>query len=502
MCSAESRRVLAIGIDAAEPTLVRALIDEGDLPCLRALLNGGTWGRVLSPAHIGSGAVWPTFWTGVPPPEHGVYGSWSWRPEAMCVSRVATDHLTPFWKDLALRGYSVTVLDVPFASVTGLPKGVEITEWGAHDWVRGRLEVSPPDAMEVVTRSGGIHPFAAGAVDATGPRDHAGLSRLISRCLTGVRQRGTLALALLSRGAPDLCVVVFPEVHRASHFLWHTVDPTHAEHDRQAVGLPPSVTSGLRDVYREVDRQVGRLVEAVGAERTVLVFSLHGMRGTRGVPTILDPLLRSMGLAAVTTWGRQSWPDRIRSVLGVVKRRVPAPVRRLLSRPASRAVMLRLVQLGIMPAYDWSRTVAFPLPTDQHGWLRLNLVGREAHGIVNPGQYGEICSRLDRLLRGLATKDGCPLVRDVIAVARYNDGLPPMHLPDLIVHWHDAASAAPLRLTTPAVSAYPMAAGLTGQHAPVGFFIVRWAGNPRCEVGPAVAAEELHRLIAAGLGAA
>ena len=53
--------VLAIGIDAAEPTLVSRLIEQNEMPVLKALLDGGQWLRVQSPAPIGSGAVWPTF---------------------------------------------------------------------------------------------------------------------------------------------------------------------------------------------------------------------------------------------------------------------------------------------------------------------------------------------------------------------------------------------------------------------------------------------------------
>jgi predicted AlkP superfamily phosphohydrolase/phosphomutase len=59
--------VLAVGIDSAEPRLVRDLIDRGELPALGRLREEGGWRSVRSPAHIGSGAVWPTFLTGLEP---------------------------------------------------------------------------------------------------------------------------------------------------------------------------------------------------------------------------------------------------------------------------------------------------------------------------------------------------------------------------------------------------------------------------------------------------
>ena len=94
-------KVLAIGIDAAESTLVRQLIEQNEMPALKSLLADGQWFRVQSPAHIGSGAVWPTFMTGTEATTHGVYSEWSWRPETMSLSRYNGRHLTPFWKVLA-----------------------------------------------------------------------------------------------------------------------------------------------------------------------------------------------------------------------------------------------------------------------------------------------------------------------------------------------------------------------------------------------------------------
>jgi predicted AlkP superfamily phosphohydrolase/phosphomutase len=299
----------------------------------------------------------------------------------------------------------------------------------------------------------------------------------------------------------DLLLVVFTEVHRASHLLWHTIDPTHPAHLREGAGASSAVTGGLLDIYREVDQQVGRLLEAVGSDTTVLVFSLHGMRAHEGIPTILDPLLRSLGLASVKGWEALSWPERARQVFRAVKQRIPPSLKRLYYRLVSRSVMVRIAQSTLMPAYDWSRTIAFPLPTDQHGWIRLNLIGREAQGILDPGEYQAVCSNLEGVLRGLRATDGSRVVRDVLRIARETGGAPPQHLPDLIIHWDDAASASPLRLRTPTISARPIGRKFTGQHAPEGYFILRpgpGAGgvmNP----GGSIAAEDLHQLLLGAL---
>jgi len=475
-------RVLAIGIDAAEPTLVRTLIGNGALPSLGRLLQGGAWGDVRSPAAIGSGAVWPTFITGRDALDHGIYSILPWDRRAMCLVRLTTNHLTPFWEALRQQGYSVGILDVPFAPVIGIERGIEISEWGAHDRMRGHLVVSPTSRHDWLTRTIGEHPLGRGRVDVAGREDWKALQKLATECQSGAQLRGALATRLLTEFSLDVLVAVFTEVHHASHSLWHTLE----------TGSP-----SLIDVYREVDRQIGQLIDLAGAEAMVLVFSLHGMRATRGIPTILDPLMRALALSSAENWRTQTWPQRGQRVVSTIKHAAPNSVRRLYRKATSGTP--RPPQPRVRLPYDWSRTVAFAVPTDQHGWIRLNVKGRETRGLVDRVQYDEVCTRLDLVLRGLVTEKGSKIVEDVIRVGS-ETGSPPVELPDLIVHWGDEALADPLRIATPKISARPTGTRFTGQHAPRGFFIHRPAAGQSLRANASVAAGELHELLRAGLG--
>ena len=489
MSQSNALRVLAIGIDAAEPTLIRKLIDEGELPSLRGLLTRGVWGEVRSPADIGSGAVWPTFMTGTGPLDHGIYSVLPWDSHAMSLVRLSTDHLTPFWAALSQEGHAVGILDVPFAPVIGFEHGIEISEWGAHDRVRGQMRVSPQSSHDWLARTAGEHPLGKSRVEVSGPGDWYALRTLATWCQTGARLRGALAARLATELRLDMLLAVFSEIHHASHYLWHTLD--------QKDGAPqPAGIPSLVDVYREVDRQIGQLTDLVDAGAMVLIFSLHGMRGTQGIPTILDPLLRALGLASVKGWRARSWSERRRSAASALRQATPASLRRLYRKAASHT--LRPPQPERWLPYDWSRTAAFPVPTDQHGWVRLNLKGRESQGVVGRAQYEEVCARLEQVLRGLLTEQGSKVATDVLWIGR-DTGSPPEHLPDLIVHWDDHALASPLRVAAPRISAPATGTHFTGQHAPHGFFLLRPAAGQLLNPGASVAAQELHRLIRAGL---
>lgn len=490
MSRSDRRRVVAIGIDAAEPTLVRRLVERGDLPVLQSLTAGGVWGPVIS-APIGSGAVWPTLLTGRPPAEHGLYGEWLWRPDAMGLARTSWDHLQPFWLTDESWGRTV-ILDVPFAPRLDRPGCTEVLDWGAHDFLKGRLEASPPSVERLVAEVGGVHPFAASAVDAAGPRDHAGLERVVAHCLAGVKQRGRLARQLLADTAPDLSLIVFTEVHRAGHLLWHTVDPSHPDHGAAGDWRGP----GLPALLQAIDREIGQIRDLAGPEAVIVVFSLHGMRPARGVPTILQPLLEAHGLAVRKAWRAHSWRERAGRVLAAVKRQLPGPAKQLYYRLLPRAVTATVARPSMpLPAYDWSRTQAFSLPTDQHGWIRLNLRGREAHGMVEPDGYEDLCQRVEQVVRAARRADGRPIARAVIRTADTAAAAATMRLPDLVVDWDDATFESPLRLANPGLVAPAVGLKFTGQHAFKGFYLLRPPGGGSARVGGPIAAEDVHGLL-------
>lgn len=503
MASTEGRKVLAIGMDAAEPSLVRRMIEDGELPALRRLLDEGAWSSVRSPAHIGSGAVWPTFTTGLDPQEHGIHSDWSWQPGSMRLARVRCDQLVPFWTALAREGLRVGVMDVPFAPPVSAGEGFEISEWGAHDPLEGRMRVSPASLSALIAGGVGPHPFSTGASDTLGPGDHKGLKRLRDECIEGARRRGSLAAQLLSEFPVDLSIIVFTEIHHASHRLWHTVDgATFLSSANGGDARDADEEHALLDVYREVDRQLGRLVEAAGDDATVIVFSLHGMRACRGIAALLEPLLFETGLAVRSNWRTQGWAERALSTFAAVKRRTPPAIKNFYYGAMSKEIVTRLAQPTMLPPYDWRRTRAFSLPTDQHGWIRLNLAGREALGVVAESEYEETCDRIEELLRELMTEDGQSLVKDVIRPASTQEGSAawPRELPDLVAHWTDAALLSPLRIKGLALEIAPVALKQTGQHALEGFCIIRGDALQRVKT-ETIAARDFHSVIIDALGA-
>lgn len=483
--------LLAIALDATEPQFLRRLIEQKEMPAMQQLLSEGRWLRVESTALLGSGSVWPTFMTGQDPQAHGVYGEWSWHPETMKLSRYSGAGLRPFWQDLVDGGLAVGILDVPFMPMIGLSQGFEISEWGAHDVVEGKTQISPQNASQIVSRNP-PHPLQAGTPVA-GPHDFQNLEKLGNACLNGIKLRGTLAGALVAETRPQFLLVTFTEIHRAAHYLWHHAEPDHQVYQNDAFENLTITQPSMREIYGEVDRQIGELIKTVGDDTPVMVFSLHGMRPAHGAPAFLAPLLCELGFARFGEWDNQGWRDRARGFMARVKKRTPTGLKKLYYKILPATATHRLALPTMLPLYDWSKTRAFSLPTDQHGWIRINLIGRESQGIVPANLYQDTCAELERALRDLKSENGAPLVRRIIRMAeRVNDALK-QRIPDLVIHWEDAAFESPLRIQGSAVEVEPVGRKYVGQHALEGFCILRSAHDPVEQ--DFLSSKDMHRLI-------
>jgi predicted AlkP superfamily phosphohydrolase/phosphomutase len=486
MSSNDDLKVLAIGLDAAEPSLIQQLMKDGSMPGLATLASEGRWFRVAAPAHIGSGCVWPTFITGTPPTEHGRYSEWIWRPEEMSLERYHGRDLDPFWKRLDEKGIAVGVLDVPFATPVGLKSGFEVSEWWSHDSVLESTQ-SGPEKIDALLKDIPAHPLSLKRQGAVKPNDPPALRQLTKDSNEGVRRRGALVQHLIDHTLPALALIVFPETHHTGHQMWHTVASEHPLYRSQNLFSSEPL---LREVYREIDFQITNLAAKAG-DAVVMVFSLHGMKAGLGSPVFLQQVLCMRGFSQISSWSSQSWSERRWSMLAGLKKRSPKLVKNLYYKLTPQLAIQQVARPTMLPVYDWQKTRAFSLPTDQYGWIRINLKGREAKGSVPPASYCETLDELEEMLTQLKNSEGELLVRDVVRTLA-NDVMALHHrIPDLVVHWSDAAFSSRLRIDNTPFESQP--AGIkTGQHALDGFCVMR--GGPN-DLGTSMQAQDMGRLI-------
>jgi predicted AlkP superfamily phosphohydrolase/phosphomutase len=386
----------SIDIDFLTPSL-------GVLPNFRELFRSGTLTRPSSPADLLSASVWPTFSTGQLPGVHGHYYPMQWDPGTMRLRRVWADWLgfEPWWYDLGRRGVPVTTIDVQVLCASAPAPGIEVVNWGAQSFDAYRCNL--PELGREIRRRFGAHPMGADVPVAMSRRR---LLRLRRELLEGVRRRGELIRFVMSRADWRLGIAVFTEGHRAGHYFW----PVPGPHVLEDPG------SALRDVYRAIDEEIGRLLAGLDLrETTVIVFSLHGMEPNPSqlhfVPAVVDRLNARFRLG---TAGAPPRPQR--SLMRVLREHLPARLQEFVARRVPESLRDWVTSRAYGAGIAWDRAPGLVLPSGGEALVRCNLVGRERRGALAEGSeaHRRYVDDVRDVLLGLRTADaGAPIVEQI-----------------------------------------------------------------------------------------
>lgn len=477
-------RLVAIGLDAADIDYIRSR--SRSLPVLRSALESASVFLPRPPRAL-SGSVWPTFYTGTGPGQHGIYQHLVWDPERMGLRRIGPDwsYRRPFWKDLEDEGARCIVLDVPYTYPVSLTRGVEVTDWATHGQTRP-FAVSRPDVERLIRESG---PSPMGRETPVRKTERQ-LDRICRSLLDSARLKGDLILKLMRGGDWDVFIAVFAELHRGGHVLWSAGDDAE----------PGPGSTRLLDVYRAVDTALGWVLEASSSSgATILVFALHGMARDHNQAHLVRPLLGRLNEWFIREY--LALPPA-RSVPGglvrALRRRVPARLQHAVGSAVSDRIRQWVVEQEIVGGVDWTRTPCVALRTDIRTELRLNLVGRESAGMLPPGSelHDEYVRRAREVFLGLVDRDtGARLVDDVIDPHEMFPGPRVESLPDVVVTWRAASPAR--RVAAPLAGSLDLdpAPVRGGDHTDQGFAILLDARCPVDTLPPLTRTEDFAGFI-------
>jgi predicted AlkP superfamily phosphohydrolase/phosphomutase len=458
-----------IGVDAGEPRLIERWTSDGSLPRLARLMEDGAYGRLASPADWLVGSPWPTFFTGVTPADHGFYHYLQWNPARMAAVPPVPDDLPvePFWRPLAARGPRAVVFDVPFSQKPEPFNGLELCGWGTHDHLGPPCSFPTSIAADVVERFG-RSPLSR-EVHRAAPIGR--LLKVRDELIRTTEWMTDVALDLERREAWELFLVCLSATHRGGHKLWSETSTL------SKPGSPGSeeFADALRQVYVAVDRAVGRLIDAAGRDTTVVIFSTHGM----GPNTCHTPLLDQM-LRQVLGESRRPPVSRSFGLLSALRNTVPLAARSEIGARLPESLQTRLASFWETGGLEWASTRALCPVADLQGYIRLNVRGREAFGIVEPGSESEALG--EEIEAGLKTFVDATTGEAVVeAVARpaelYPDGVKRDSLPDIIVRWSETpiAERSEIRSSSFGSVYWPTPGrnpnGRSGNHRPEGFVL-------------------------------
>lgn len=472
-------KVVFLGICSGDADLISRWVASGDLPAIGRLLDDGVTGHQMGLPGVFVGAHWPSWITGCHPGKNRVHSWMQLEPGTYTQYRCkAGDHQQrrSFWDTLSEAGWRLCILDIPHSRISPDINGLQTVEWGAHDAASGFMTSTPAFKRDIEDRFG-LHPVSGNSDADYSPEE---LAAFRDKLIRGVRMKGALTRHYYRQESWDFFAQVFTEAHCGGHLLWHLHDPSYQW------GRPGDVLGigdALKDVYVAIDIEIGKILDMVADDATVILLANHGIGAKYNAHHLLDRMLVGLGYAApkavppdrptlrnridpALTWGWRKLPQGLRDRL--------APVRDLKRRMVN-------PEETPPPVIEPSAGRVFTVVNNTaHGAIRVNLIGREPQGKVAPGaEYDALLDAIAMDLQGMTNlATGEPIVDAIYRCDDLYPGPQRDHLPDLFVQWNDHASApvdAVGSNTLPRIEG-SYAYVRSGDHRPRGLFAVKGPG--------------------------
>lgn len=298
-------KVILVGWDGADWTLLDPLIKEGRLPNLASVVAKGRSWNLETYQPMASPLIWTTIATGRSPVDHGVADFQELDPKSRTLLPISgrSRKVPAIWNVATARGLETGVVGwwatwpaekvngflvsdraspvlfdpASFSKSPGLtwPEGLSdgvriiVKRVGAPGFedVGRALKVSRSEFDDAVTRKLDLnHPITA-----------------FQKILGSTRVHAKIALDLYDRERPDLLMVYFQGTDEIGHAMarYHPPKPaTTSDEDFRKYG------NGVAALYEEADRVLGELARRAGRDgATLIVLSDHGFKWGKNRPT-------------------------------------------------------------------------------------------------------------------------------------------------------------------------------------------------------------------------
>jgi predicted AlkP superfamily phosphohydrolase/phosphomutase len=478
-----SRRLLMLALDSIDWFLVNEWAAEGHLPALRRVMQSsqqllcGESNRALP------GSVWTDIATGVTAATHGYVDLTDLTPNTYGFDRIDASRLSslPFHKVLSDAGIRCAVVDFPIDYLVPDFNGLQIVDW-ATEFKLGRFQTSPAGLATDLTATYGEHPLTHYDRTSLGVSDMIALKH---KLMGGIEVKRRFAVDLLQRREHDFVFYNFAELHKAGHFFWKFYDRQHPDF----TDTEPQLNNALREVYTEMDRAIGSVLEQLGDDDDLVLVTDRGMFADYRGDHLIERVLIKLEIAAPRGRSQEqqgekvqqpSWRTRLlanhetrKALRFVGQKLLPESVRQALL-PFHRAAV------GESAPLDWRKTRLYPMLSVGNTHLRVNLAGRDPLGIVSPGtQFHSVLAETAAHLRALINPaTGEHAVQDLYFPSTQLKGPRSAELPDIAVVWNPKSPISALSSAAIGTIRGVSTEGRTGNHRPDGFALFSGPSYP------------------------
>ncbi len=447
------KRVLIIGWDGADWKVLQPMLDAGELPTLKAMIERGAHGDCLSSVPSHSWCAWPSFMTGLNPAGHGVFDILEHKPgvtKRLPVTYKSIKARTIF-DDFTDAGKTQLALNIPLTFPVPEVNG-KVIAGGVLP--AARSYTYPLDLQQELDAKA---PFPINGMSWTTFRNRPEAFLEEAAAITEKRQKAFEHL--LDTTEWDFGVLVYVSTDRIQHCLMQYISPDHPRYE-ELKDTP--VAKQTRAVYQQLDDGLAKLLQRTNDDDLVIFMSDHGHQPCVRACT-MDRVLAHLGYAQ---FSKGSFATNLIRW---------GPGRRIARRIYDLLKLHGKIALPATPL-DWTKSRAYTSVSSTGEGVSINLKGREPQGTIDPKDYDSLREELFQRLSDFRDPvTGSAPIRKIYRKEEVLSGRFLDTAPDLIL------VPAPLYSLTHAKTMVEDADWLSGDHRLEGVVV---ATGPEVTPGP------------------
>ena len=423
-------RVLVIGVDGGSWNIMKPLMDEGELPTFSKLVDEGTSGNLESTVPCNSGPAWVSFMSGKNPGKHGIFGFFG-RRNYYSITTINSTYIKSrtLWTLLSNANKKLGLVNIPMTYPPFQINGLMITGVLTPS-LKGRFTYPPTLGGEFLQK---VKDYRIEPVTLSDDLEETKIL-LAQDVFSTAEKRYEASKYLMERMNDwDFFMCVFRELDAIQHYFMHTLDISHPNCNP---GELRRFSRVIPDYYNLIDSIIGRFMNTLEGDCTVLVVSDHGFGSVHRSFNVVRWLEEEGYIKS-----RRSTSDQIRKLNSVLSFFGISPLARKIFAKLSPDYSSLVTPLGFLfnlmlsRDIEWSKTKVY---FEANEGLRINLKGREPKGFVKPEDYEILRDELiAKLLEFREPETGEPVVEKVYRREEIYSGPYVGEAPDLVMSWKE-----------------------------------------------------------------
>lgn len=449
-----TNRVVIIGLDGATFNIIDPLIARGELPNLNTIFKNGVKAKLFSSIPPISAPAWVSFLTGKNPGKHGILGFQFYNlSKYSCVEHsIVNSNLfaqnTIF--DILSRNNKRSIsFQVPLTYPVWPINGIMVAGYPTPNQTTAFTypeNLSPEIGPLYEYKSDQI---AAGSIDEKLTIYNCGLERITHK-----------VEKLLKEEPYDLFVYVNNITDWVQHKFWKDQFNIKKDHEHNYID----------QFYMKIDEKIGRILDIVDENTTVIVMSDHGAGPRPSKLLNINYLLRQQNLLTTTsnkinifTRANKYWFEWVKEFF---------PIRYWSKANFSSSFREMVLNTRVYKDnINWNSTKAYRVPLAYpYVGININVKGRQENGVVLPGnEFKDLRKQMHMYLKKFSHNNP-DLINAVFFQEDLYNGPACFNTPDLIIelneNYDSGCEVDELITELPSI----LSNTISGYHQPYGIF--------------------------------